>query len=71
MDPSLPSKVPVNAYEGKMDPAEQMAMKLANPETKKFENYLSKVMNSVKNRKRMSLAPEASDPMVNELMSMP
>ena len=44
-----------------------MAMKLANPESKTFENYLSKVMKSVQNRKRMSLAPEVSEPMVTAL----
>ena len=47
--------------------AEHMATRLANPETGKFENYLVRVMNSVKNRKRMSLAPEASEPIVHGL----
>ena len=48
MDPSITTKPPMpNTYEGKLDNAEQMAMKLANPESKTFENYLSKVMKSV------------------------
>ena len=58
-------KPPQNAYNRKkVSSGEQVARRLANPETGAFENYLLKVMNSVKHRKRGSLAPEASEPII-------
>ena len=36
-----------SGYDKKLDTAERMAMKLANPESRTFENYLGKVMKSV------------------------
>lgn len=56
-----------SGYDKKLDTAERMAMKLANPESRTFENYLGKVMKSVQNRKRMSLAPDQTDPLITGL----
>ena len=44
-------------------------MKMANPESKTFESYLAKVMNSVRNRKRMSLAPDSLEQIIPALQN--